>query len=79
MMLLVTIPILVFLTILVGSFIYEGSEERTNLAARADSQHRQILRGDDRGIYGLWPPDADYVKWTETVTAPKGNAGISLR
>jgi hypothetical protein len=26
------------------------------LAARADEQHSQILAGDDRGIYGIYPP-----------------------
>ena len=27
------------------------------IAARADEQHAAVLAGDDRGIYGEWPPE----------------------
>ena len=33
--------------------------ERSRIAgliARADEQHRQVMRGDDRGMYGQYPP-----------------------
>lgn len=29
---------------------------RAAIIARADEQHALILAGDDRGIYGEWPP-----------------------
>jgi hypothetical protein len=31
---------------------------RAALVARADEQHGQILAGDDRGLYGEYPPAA---------------------
>lgn len=31
----------------------EYARYRAGLAARADQQHRWVLRGDDRGIYGV--------------------------
>jgi hypothetical protein len=31
----------------------EHARNRQELAARADRQHRWVLRGDDRGIYGV--------------------------
>jgi cytoskeletal protein RodZ len=31
-------------------------EERDALVARADQQHAWVLAGDDRGIYGDYPP-----------------------
>jgi len=30
--------------------------EQAAIAARADEQHTQFLAGDDRGMYGLYPP-----------------------
>jgi threonine/homoserine/homoserine lactone efflux protein len=30
--------------------------EQASLAARADRQHALILAGDDRGVYGDYPP-----------------------
>ncbi|MGA9678388.1 MAG: hypothetical protein WBR28_25050 [Mycobacterium sp.] len=30
--------------------------ERAELVARADQQHAWCLAGDDRGVYGEWPP-----------------------
>lgn len=29
---------------------------RDEIVARADEQHRLVLAGDDRGMYGEWPP-----------------------
>ncbi|WNG93685.1 hypothetical protein [Mycobacterium sp. ITM-2016-00318] len=29
---------------------------RVDIAARADQQHAQLLDGDDRGVYGDYPP-----------------------
>ena len=26
------------------------------LVRRADIQHRQVMRGDERGVYGIYPP-----------------------
>jgi hypothetical protein len=35
----------------------DGREEKRDaLAARADQQHAWVLAGDDRGIYGDYPP-----------------------
>ena len=35
----------------------DGQEERRDaLVARADQQHAWVLSGDDRGIYGDYPP-----------------------
>jgi uncharacterized membrane protein (Fun14 family) len=35
----------------------DGREEkRDSLVARADQQHAWVLAGDDRGIYGDFPP-----------------------
>jgi hypothetical protein len=31
---------------------------RAALAARADQQHRWVMAGDDRGMYGQYPPAA---------------------
>jgi hypothetical protein len=38
--------------------VYRGgdSEMRAALVARADQQHAWVLAGDDRGIYGDYPP-----------------------
>jgi hypothetical protein len=33
-------------------------EKRAALVARADEQHALVLAGDDRGIYGDYPPAA---------------------
>jgi ABC-type protease/lipase transport system fused ATPase/permease subunit len=33
-------------------------QERAALVARADQQHAWILAGDDRGLYGRYPPTA---------------------
>ena len=30
--------------------------QRAALVARADEQHAQILAGDERGLYGIYPP-----------------------
>jgi hypothetical protein len=30
--------------------------EQSALAARADEQHAWVLAGDDRGVYGKYPP-----------------------
>jgi nitrate/nitrite transporter NarK len=43
------------------------------LAARADQQHRWVLRGDARGVYGEYPV-ADLFRaprWSQTVTAER--------
>jgi type II secretory pathway pseudopilin PulG len=43
------------------------------LAARADQQHRWVLRGDERGVYGEYPV-ADLFRaprWSQTVTAER--------
>jgi len=34
--------------------------ERAALIARADEQHAWVLKGDDRGIYGDYPPQSFY-------------------
>lgn len=34
----------------------EQDAERDAVVARADAQHKQIMAGDDRGIYGAYPP-----------------------
>ena len=35
----------------------DGREEKRDaLVARADQQHEWVLSGDDRGIYGDYPP-----------------------
>jgi beta-lactamase regulating signal transducer with metallopeptidase domain len=34
------------------------------IAARAEQQHRWVLRGDDRGVYGEYPVDALFSKPT---------------
>jgi hypothetical protein len=31
---------------------------RAAIVARADEQHKQIMAGDDRGLYGEYPPAA---------------------
>jgi hypothetical protein len=39
----------------------DGAARRRQLsaiAARADQQHRFVLAGDDRGLYGQYPPAA---------------------
>jgi hypothetical protein len=33
-----------------------AAAERMAIRARADQQHAQVLEGDDRGIYGEFPP-----------------------
>ena len=30
--------------------------EHAAIAARADQQHAWVLAGDDRGVYGVYPP-----------------------
>lgn len=30
--------------------------ERAAVCARADEQHAQVMAGDERGIYGIYPP-----------------------
>jgi hypothetical protein len=35
-----------------------AQREHTAIAARADQQHAWVLAGDDRGIYGKYPPAA---------------------
>lgn len=54
----------ILLGVLVGLLLHRASERDTArrrqqaaIAARADEQHKQILAGDDRGIYGIYPPD----------------------
>lgn len=34
-----------------------AAAERAAIAARADEQNAQVLAGDERGMYGDWPPD----------------------
>jgi hypothetical protein len=43
------------------------------LAERADQQHRWVLRGDERGVYGEYPvPDLFRARrWSQTVTAER--------
>ena len=36
-----------------GKRAAEAARYREELAARADQQHKWVLRGDDRGIYGV--------------------------
>ena len=38
----------------------EAAEARRQLAVakRADQQHRWVMAGDDRGVFGLYPPAA---------------------
>jgi type II secretory pathway pseudopilin PulG len=31
-------------------------KRRAEVAARADRQHAAVLRGDESGVYGEWPP-----------------------
>jgi hypothetical protein len=38
------------------SDIRERQQARAALLARADAQHEAVLRGDDRGVYGRFPP-----------------------
>ncbi|WP_324666440.1 Hypothetical protein MUW33_2782 [Mycobacterium canetti] len=33
-----------------------ATAERAAMAARADQQHAQIMAGDERGVYGDYPP-----------------------
>lgn len=35
----------------------ERRRRDAELCARADRQHAQVLVGDDRGVYGDYPPD----------------------
>ena len=35
---------------------HDREEKRDALVARADQQHTWVLAGDDRGIYGDYPP-----------------------
>jgi hypothetical protein len=47
--------------LLVGAFYWAHRvdvryERRAGLAARADEQHRRVMSGDDRGVYGKYPP-----------------------
>ncbi len=35
-----------------------AEREHAAIAARADQQHAWVLAGDDRGIYGKYPPAA---------------------
>lgn len=32
------------------------AQELEALAARADREHRWVMAGDDRGVYGMYPP-----------------------
>lgn len=31
-------------------------QREAEICARADRQHRAVLAGDERGVYGEWPP-----------------------
>ena len=35
------------------------ARRRAAVAKRADQQHRWVLAGDDRGVYGAYPPAAE--------------------
>jgi ABC-type Fe3+-siderophore transport system permease subunit len=48
--------LLLWLTFYVERRVDERYEKRTALVARADQQHAWILAGDDRGVYGEYPP-----------------------
>lgn len=41
---------------LVVTSLDEGRARKAALAARADQQHRWVMAGDPRGIYGLYTP-----------------------
>jgi hypothetical protein len=45
------------------------ARRRAELIARADQQHRWAMAGDERGVYGLYPPAAYW-----PVTTPQGRA-----
>lgn len=36
--------------------VEQTARERAAIAARADEQHAQVLAGDERGVYGDYPP-----------------------
>lgn len=54
--------IIIGVLLLAGAIWYAASRldardaARRAIAARADEQHAQILAGDDRGLYGAYPP-----------------------
>lgn len=58
------------LMVLVGYLVYRSDQRRntriwehTLIARRADEQHAQIMAGDDRGVYGLYPPAVTPTAW----------------
>jgi len=53
---LMVFGLLVWLTFYVERRVDAREEMRAALVARADEQHQQVLAGDDRGVYGLYPP-----------------------
>jgi hypothetical protein len=40
----------------------DRDNERRAIAARADEQHAWVLAGDDRGVYGNYPPAVGEVR-----------------
>jgi hypothetical protein len=41
-----------------GALFDARTAARAAIVARADEQHKQIMAGDDRGLYGEYPPAA---------------------
>jgi hypothetical protein len=55
---LMVFGLLLWLTLYVERRADAREEMRAALAARADQQHAWVLAGDDRGVYGEFPPAA---------------------
>ena len=53
---LIVFGLLLWLTFYLERRVDAGYERRAALAARADQQHAWVLAGDDRGVYGDYPP-----------------------
>jgi ABC-type Fe3+-siderophore transport system permease subunit len=53
---LMVFGLLLWLTFSVERRVDAREEMRAGLVARADQQHAWILAGDDRGVYGEYPP-----------------------
>ena len=53
---LMVFGLLLWLTFYVERRVDAKYERRAALVARADQQHAWVLAGDDRGVYGAFPP-----------------------
>jgi ABC-type Fe3+-siderophore transport system permease subunit len=53
---LMVFGLLLWLTLYLERRVDARYEKRAALVARADQQHAWVLAGDDRGVYGAYPP-----------------------